>query len=169
MALPPLRSSLLWLLLLFLVLVLLLLLLSLLWLLLAVAHTDGGAITWQTRAPRTTNGLYTSADDDASARMSSSMPTRCPQSHDPRVGGLANRTSTTAAQDTRLEPWTLVPATNAPSRPHAPNAMRGRLNPRTRAASHLTSSRKQATDVRSRVGGHVDDPSPTVVNILCSR
>ena len=97
------------------------------------------------------------------------MPTRCPQSHDPRVGGLANRTSTTAAQDTRLEPWTLVPATNAPSRPHAPNAMRGRLNPRTRAASHLTSSRKQATDVRSRVGGHVDDPSPTAVHIRCYR
>ena len=97
------------------------------------------------------------------------MPTRCPQSHDPRVGGLANRTSTTAAQDTRLEPWTLVPATNAPSRPHAPNAMRGRLNPSTRAASHLTSSRKQATDVRSRVGGHVDDPSPTAVHIRCYR
>ena len=140
---------------------------SLLWLLLAVAHTDGGAITWQTRAPRTTNGLYTSADDDASARTSSSMPTRCPQSHESRVGGLANRTSTTAAQVSRLEPWTLVPATNAPSRPHAPNAMRGRLNPRTRAASHLTSSRKQATDVRSRVGGHVDDPSPTAVHIRC--
>ena len=139
---------------------------SLLWLLLAVAHTDGGAITWQTRAPRTTNGLYTSADDDASARTSSSMPTRCPQSHDPRVGGLANRTSTTAAD--RYQ-WTLVPATNAPSRPHAPNAMRGRLNPSIRAASHPTSSRKQATDVRSRVGGHVDDPSPTAVHIRCYR
>ena len=47
--------------------------------------------------------------------------------------------------------------------------MRGRLNPSTRAASHLTSSRKQATDVRSRVGGHVDDPSPTAVHIRCYR
>ena len=100
----------------------------------------------RTRAPRTTNGLYKSADDDANARTSSSMPTRCPQSHDPRVGGLANRTSTTAAD--RYQ-WTLVPATNAPSRPHAPNAMRGRLNPTTRVArAHRNAA---ATSTRSRL------------------
>ena len=121
------------------------------------------------------------------------MPTRCPQSHDPRVGGLANRTSTTAAD--RYQ-WTLVPATNAPSRPHAPNAMRGRLNPTTRVARAHRNAAGQHLDPAlqpsltptsitisacarepratpqshdSRVGGHVDDPSPTAVHIRCYR
>ena len=50
----------------------------------------------RTRAPRTTNGLYKSADDDANARKSSSMCARRTQSQVPLALPLATITRTVA-------------------------------------------------------------------------